>query len=39
MEYVLIGVAVVIFLGVVVAPMICIEVINNMTKEHIIKED
>ncbi len=34
MEYVLICVAVVMFLGIVVAPMICIEVIDNMTKEY-----
>ena len=34
MEYVLIGVAVVMFLGIIVAPMICIEVIGNMTKGY-----
>ena len=34
MEYVLIGVAVVMFLGIVVAPMICIEMIDNMTKGY-----
>lgn len=34
MEYVLICVAVVMFLGIVVAPMICIEVIDNMTKGY-----
>jgi len=34
MEYVLICVAVVMFLGIVVAAMICIEVIGNMIKGY-----